>query len=90
MNNSRQLVTVESGQSSMRAEIPPPPAPRLLPDPRILWTVFRRNIKLFLALFGAVWLVFLVWAVLSEKVYSSQASILFEDTQLTKLRLCIG
>ena len=64
----------------MRAEIPPPPAPRLLPDPRILWTVFRRNIKLFLALFGAVWLVFLAWAVLSEKVYSSQASILFEDT----------
>ncbi|MBX7483656.1 GumC family protein [Qipengyuania qiaonensis] len=80
MNTSRQLAPIDNGTIQPRTDAAMAPPLRLLPDPRMLWIVFRRNIKLFLALFGLVWLAFTAWAVLSDKIYTTRASILFEET----------
>ncbi|MBY8829741.1 GumC family protein [Hephaestia mangrovi] len=51
---------------------------RLLPDPRLVWMIFRRNIWLFLAVSGAIVLGVAIWTLLQTPIYSASASVLID------------
>ncbi|UYY57063.1 GumC family protein [Sphingomonas sp. S2-65] len=50
----------------------------LLPDPRVVWMVFRRNIWIFLAVFAAVVGTAAAWTLTQTPIYSASASLLIE------------
>lgn len=48
----------------------------LLPDPRLIWMIFRRNLRLFLAVFIIVVAAAAAWTLTRTPVYSATASVL--------------
>jgi succinoglycan biosynthesis transport protein ExoP len=72
-----------AGPSTVDDDLPESRAPMdnrasILPDPRLLWMVFRRNIWLFLGVFGLVVAVAATWTLLQTPVYSATASLLID------------
>jgi len=79
MMNDRQIIPVDAVPIAKSAETPVPHS-HLLPDPRLIWSVLRRNFKLFFGLVVLVWIAFLAAVLLITPEYSTRASILFETT----------
>src|SRR5690606_428529 len=59
MNQSTSLMRPDDG--FLVPEGSYPVEPRLLPDPRMLMHIARRNLRLFLIVFSLVWIAIIAW-----------------------------
>jgi len=78
MNQSTSLMRPDDG--FLVPEGSYPVEPRLLPDPRMLMHIARRNLRLFLIVFSLVWIAIIAWLAVTSPLYTTHASILFEPT----------